>query len=241
MTYCVGIKTDAGLAFASDSRTNAGVDQISTFGKMRVFSRPGDRWLVSVCSGHLGITQGAANRIERWGRGEGERSWRSVETLREAAALWGAALREEVAEHAHLRLAGVSTDASFIVGGQIGAEAPGMFLIYPEGNFIEARDGTSFFQIGETKYGKPILDRMIEPGMSLATAAKCLMVSFDSTMRSNLSVGYPVDLALYEAGSLSDAKTWRFSAADPYTQEMREQWGRGLREVFERVPAPPGA
>lgn len=241
MTYCVGIKTTAGLAFASDSRTNAGVDQVSTFAKMRVFCEPGDRWVVSVCSGHLGVTQGALTRVERWGRAEGERSWRRAESMRELAGIWGQALREELSEHSYLKGCGVSAEASFIVGGQIGKEEPGMFLIYPEGNFIEARDGTSFFQIGETKYGKPILDRIIEPSSSLETAAKCLMVSFDSTMRSNLSVGYPIDLALYEAGSLSEAKRWRFSASDEYAQRLRQAWSEGLREVFERAPAPPGA
>ena len=239
MTYCVGVKTRQGIVMGSDSRTNAGVDNVSVFCKTRRFCLPGDRWIGAVCSGHLGVTQGVFRRMDKAAQTMGAESWRSAQSMRDVADLFGRAVREEREAHSHLQGSGVDSSCNFIVAGQIGWQEPGLFLVYAEGNFIEAQDGTSFFQIGETKYGKPILDRVVDMDTPLEDAAKCALISFDSTMRSNLSVGAPVDLSLYRAGSLAEAEAWRFGEDDAYFKGLREEWSAGLRRVFADISFPP--
>jgi putative proteasome-type protease len=196
MTYCIGLKLNEGMVFASDSRTNAGVDQVSCFRKMHTFKREGDRVIVILSSGNLSITQNAISLLERYASDASRRNIWNVDSMFDVAQMLGDCLRE-VKEHdgVHLAQSNVDASANFIVGGQIKGERMRLCLVYAEGNFIEAGEETPFFQIGETKYGKPILDRVIQPDTPLIDAVKCVLVSFDSTMRSNLSVGLPIDLA----------------------------------------------
>ncbi|RTL47660.1 MAG: peptidase [Rhodocyclaceae bacterium] len=238
MTYCAATMLDAGIVFASDSRTNAGVDNISTFKKMKVFERPGDRVLVTLCSGNLAITQATLSHLESvMRRNDGSPHLFSVASMYDVAELIGNALREVRHRDApFLQQSNVDSGASFIVGGQIAGEEQRLFMVYAEGNFIEATAETPYFQIGEVKYGKPILDRVISAGTSLEEAVKCVLVSFDSTMRSNLSVGLPIDLLCYEKNSLAVTKVRRFDEKDEYMRNLRSQWSEGLRKVFGSLP-----
>jgi putative proteasome-type protease len=239
MTYCVALKLDAGLVFASDSRTNAGIDQISCFKKMRTFVNDGDRAIVILSSGNLSITQSAVNLLEQRGRHLERGNIWSAESMFDVAQLLGECLRE-VRDHHGVFLAQSNVDASanFIVGGQIHGEAMRLFLVYAEGNFIEASDETPFFQIGETKYGKPIIDRVIRADTPLSDAVKCVLVSFDSTMRSNLSVGLPIDLVCYTRGSLRLDLQQHITQDDPYFSQISRRWSDGLRGVFASLPNP---
>ena len=239
MTYCVAIKLKSGLVFASDSRTNAGIDQVSCFRKMRSFIDPGNRAIVTLCSGNLSITQNALNLMELQGRHSDRRNIWNVESMFDVAQLLGESLRQvRETDGAFLAQSNVDSGANFLVGGQVGNERIRLFLVYAEGNFIEAGEETPFFQIVETKYGKPILDRVITPTTPIAEAIKCVMVSFDSTMRSNLSVGLPIDLACYESGSLKLGFEHHITAQDPYFSQISRHWGEGLRGLFASLPAP---
>ena len=239
MTYCVALKLNAGLVFASDSRTNAGVDQIASFKKMRQFVNDGDRTIVILSSGNLSVTQNAINLLEQHGRQIERRNIWNVQSMFDVAQLLGECLRE-VREHDGVFLAQNNIDASanFIVGGQLRGERMRLFLVYAEGNFIEAGEETPFFQIGETKYGKPIIDRVIRPDTPLADAVKCVLVSFDSTMRSNLSVGLPIDLACYSDSSLRLDFQQHITQDDPYFSQISRRWSEGLRGVFASLPNP---
>lgn len=240
MTYCVGILLDAGVVFASDSRTNAGVDQVSTFKKMTIYEQPADRVVVILSSGNLSLTQNAISLFEQSAHGAaGGRSLWSVPSMFDVATLLGDSLREVRQRDAqYLQRANIESNASFIVGGQIGSERVRLLLVYGEGNFIEASPETPFFQMGETKYGKPIIDRVITPRTSLIEAAKCALVSFDSTMRSNVSVGLPIDLAWYEKDTLRVGLQRRITESDAYFNMIHTQWGDGLRRVFAQLPDP---
>ena len=240
MTYCVAMSVDAGMIFASDSRTNAGVDQIMRFSKMRVFARNGDRVIASVCSGNLSITQGAMNTIEQRARaGDNAPSLLNAESMFDVARLLGDAVREIYERDGeYLMQNNIDSSAHFLVGGQIRGEPPRLFRVYSEGNFIEATPETCYFQIGETKYGKPIIDRVITRSTGLLEATKCTLVSFDSTMRSNISVGLPIDLLLYETDSLTIKLQRRIQESDPYFDMVHTQWGEGLRRVFAQLPNP---
>lgn len=239
MTYCVALKLDAGMVFASDSRTNAGIDQISCFKKMRSFVNEGDRVITIMSSGNLSITQNAINLLEQQGRHSDVRNMWNVESLFDVAQLLGECLRE-VRQHDGVFLAQNNVDASanFLIGGQVRGEAMRLFLVYAEGNFIEAGEETPYFQIGETKYGKPIIDRVIRPDTALSDAIKCLMVSFDSTMRSNLSVGLPIDLACITPESFRLELQQHISQDDPYFAQISRRWSDGLRGVFASLPNP---
>ena len=239
MTYCVALKLNAGMVFASDSRTNAGVDQISCFKKMRHFVNPGDRAIVILSSGNLSITQSAVNLLEQHGRHADRRNLWNAESMFDVARLLGECLRE-VRDHDafFLQKSNVDPSANFIVGGQIQGEPMRLFLVYSEGNFIEASSETPFFQIGETKYGKPIIDRVIRPETALEDAVKCVLVSFDSTMRSNLSVGLPIDLVSYTASSLRLDLQQHITEDDPYFSQISRRWSDGLRGVFASLPSP---
>ena len=239
MTYCVAMSLDAGMIFASDSRTNAGVDQIARFSKMRSFARDGDRVVVMLSSGNLSITQSAVNLVEQRSRSESELNLWNAESMFDVARLVGDALREvKSRDGPYLLQNNIDSSANFIVGGQIKGEPPRLFDVYSEGNFIEATAETCYFQIGESKYGKPVIDRVVSRSTSLVEAAKCTIVSFDSTMRSNISVGLPIDLLVYETGSLKVALQRRIQEFDPYFQMVHHQWGEGLRRVFAQLPDP---
>lgn len=239
MTYCAATMLDAGIVFASDSRTNAGVDNISTFRKMRVFQQPGERVIVTLCSGNLAVTQATLNQLDHVIRrnNPGERNLMNVGSMYEVAELVGDALREvRRRDGPYLLQSNVDAGANFIVGGQIAGEEQRLFMVYSEGNFIEATEETPYFQIGETKYGKPIIDRVVRRDTSLEEAMKCVLVSFDSTMRSNLSVGLPIDLLCYENNSLAVTKVRRFDERDEYMSNLRKQWSEGIRNVFSQLP-----
>ena len=240
MTYCVALTLKAGMVFASDTRTNAGVDHISTFRKMRVFSRDGDRVIVILSSGNLSITQSAINLLDEDQRDPGaKRTLYDAKSMYEVAEMVGHAMREvRQRDGAYLQQANVDAGASFIVGGQIAGGRMRLFQIYSEGNFIEATEETTYFQIGESKYGKPVIDRVVKPDTSLLEATKCLMVSFDSTIRSNISVGLPIDLLIYRAGSLQVSFQHQILETDPYFNMVHQQWGEGLRKVFTELPNP---
>ena len=239
MTYCLGMNLDAGMVFVSDSRTNAGVDHIGRFEKMRVYARSGDRVITSLSAGNLSVTQNVLSLLEQRTRGGGAQSLWLAESMYDVACLFGDAMREvQRRDGDYLRKHNIEASASFLLGGQIRGEAPRLFLIYTEGNFIEAGADTSFFQIGEVKYGKPILDRVITPRTSLEDAVKCALISFDSTMRSNISVGPPLDVLVYRSNSLEAAEPHRLEEGDRYLQTIRRQWGEGLKRVFGELQGP---
>jgi putative proteasome-type protease len=240
MTYCVGMLLDAGMVFLSDSRTNAGVDHINTFRKMNVFERPGDRVLVLMNAGNLAVTQSVISLLrEAMAAQDGRINLWSVANLFEAARHVGELLRE-----AHRRDAvalaqfQVEFNAAFILGGQIRGEPPRMFNIYAAGNFIEATRETPYFQIGESKYGKPIIDRVLTSATSLEEAAKCALISMDSTIRSNLSVGLPLDLAFLRTDALCLGRRVNVDSRDAYYQMIHQRWGEALRATFDELPNP---
>lgn len=242
MTYCVGVLLDAGLVLASDCRTNAGVDRVASFRKMHIYEEPGERVLVLLSSGNLAMTQSVVNLLERPRRRADdvnqETLW-NTPSLHDAAALVGDAMREVYRRDSpYLIQRNIDASASFILGGQIRDEPHRLFTIYTEGNFIEASPETTFFQRGETKYGKPILDRVITRATSLKDATKCVLISFDSTMRSNISVGLPIDLLSYERDSLRVGLKRRIQEHDPYFGMIHRQWAEGVRQLFHDLPDP---
>lgn len=243
MTYCLGMLLNEGLVFAADTRTNAGVDHVASFRKMRVYEKSGDRVIVLLSAGNLSITQSVVNELEEAVRRaetnpETETVW-SAKSMFGVARLVGEALREVHRSDAHyLKEFNTDFNASIIVGGQIKGERPRLFQLYAAGNFIEAGEETPYLQIGEIKYGKPILDRVITPETDLVQAAKCALVSFDSTIRSNLSVGLPIDLLCYRTDSLKVAVQRRIGEDDPYFQKLRHLWGDGVRQLFIDLPEP---
>lgn len=239
MTYCVGLMLESGLVMGSDSRTNAGVDQVATFPKMTLFSRPGERVLVLLTAGNLAISQAVISRLNQQIADGVEPNLHSVKSVFDAARLVGEALRAVYHEDAeHLKKHAAEFNQSIILGGQIAGEKPRLFNIYAAGNFIEAVPETPYFQIGETKYGKPILDRVIGSNSDLNEGAKCVLISFDSTIRSNLSVGLPIDLFQYRADSFSTEGLRRITDADPYFNGLRKGWSEGLKRVFRELPNP---
>ena len=240
MTYCVALRLDTGMIFASDSRTNAGVDHIATFTKMRVYEKKDDRVIVCLSSGNLAMTQGVINILDRHHKAEeGTETIWNVASMYDAAALVGDALREMHRRDApFLSQSNIEPVSNLLVGGQIKGEAPRLFHIYSQGNFIEATDDTPYFQLGESKYGKPILDRVISMATPQKEAAKCVLISFDSTMKSNISVGLPIDLLWYPRDSLRVGMQQRIREGDPYFTMLRSRWGGGLRRVFSELPDP---
>jgi putative proteasome-type protease len=237
MTYCIGIMLDTGLVFASDSRTHARVDNFASFCKMTVFERVGDRVIVLLSSGNLAGTQAVISVLKQRNTKDGVPNLWSAESMFDTAMLVSDAMRDiDRRDGQHLRDSDVGFNASFILGGQIAGEPPRLFRIYAEGNFIEASLETPYLQTGETKYGKPIIDRVITRSTSLNDAAKCVLVSFDSTMRSNLSVGMPIDLICYQRDSLEVRMRRRFDEDDAYFSTLGKQWTEGTRQVFSRLP-----
>ena len=224
MTYCVAVKLNAGLVFLSDSRTNAGLDQISTFRKMIVYEKPGDRFMCLLSAGNLSISRSVRGiwQVEKLKNDDGEpiTIWNAT-SMFDAARVLGSAVRHvHQRDGAALNAAGVDFNVSMICGGQIKGEGMRLFQVYSAGNFIEATPETPFFQIGESKYGKPVLDRVITPGTPLDEAAKCALVSMDSTLKSNLSVGLPLDLVVYEANTFHTDKVVCIDENNPYFKMM---------------------
>ena len=243
MTYCVGLKIDRGLVFMSDTRTNAGMDSISTFKKMHVWEQPGERVIVLMSAGNLATTQAVVSVLDERNKAVGDRHEKLLETpsMYQTVRLVGDTVKEVIA---HSSPDGEKADsyfnASFILGGQIKGSPPRLFMIYPEGNFIESTDDTPFFQIGETKYGKPIIIRAYDRAMSLAETVKLLLVSFDSTLKSNLSVGLPLDLLFLEKDAFKVGLSKRIDRDDQYYRTISDGWSNALKAAFASLPDFPG-
>jgi putative proteasome-type protease len=238
MTYCVGMQLDRGLVFLSDSRTNAGVDHISTVRKMTVFEHPGERLMVLLSAGNLAVTQ-AVRQIVCEDVGPHVDSVWTAKTMFEAARVVGDAIREiHRRDGQALKDGGIEFNCNFVFGGQLRGERMRLFRVYSAGNFIEATPENPYFQIGEAKYGKPIIDRVIMPSTTLEEAAKCALISMDSTLRSNISVGLPLDLLVYEEGALRVSKFVQVDQHNQYMQMIRNTWGARLKQVFQEIPDP---
>jgi putative proteasome-type protease len=243
MTYCVAIKLNAGLVFLSDSRTNAGLDQISTFRKMIVYEKPDDRFMVLLSAGNLSISQAVreilqVEKLKDRDEDEGTTIW-NAKSMFDAARVLGSTIRKVYDRDAvSLKQAGVDFNVSLIFGGQIKGEGMRLFQVYSAGNFIEATPETPYFQVGESKYGKPVLDRVITPSTPLDEAAKCALVSMDSTLKSNLSVGLPLDMVVYEVNQFQTNKVVCIDEHNPYFQMLHGSWGQKLREVFDSIEDP---
>jgi putative proteasome-type protease len=242
VTYCVALKVEAGMVFASDSRTNAGFDQVSTFRKMIVYERAGDRFMVLLSAGNLSICQSIREllQVERLKVEDTEpvTIWNAKSMFDGARVLGQTMRRVDSHDGPVLRSAGIDSNATLIFGGQIAGEAMRLFLVYSTGNFIEATPETCYFQIGEAKYGKPVLDRILLPSTPLGDATKCALVSIDSTLKSNLSVGLPIDLVVYRADALQSEDMVCIDEANPYFAMIRGSWGERLREAFQSIDDP---
>ncbi len=240
MTYCVGMLLEKGLVMAADTRTNAGVDNVGKFKKLHTWEFSGERVFVLLTAGNLAVTQAVTSMLSEQiaHPPEAGETLQSAKTMFQAALVVGNAVRSvKESDEGFLTANGEAFAASFIFGGQIGQESPRLFNIYAAGNFIEATTDTPFFQIGEHKYGKPILDRVARSNMELGEAAKMILVSFDSTLRSNLSVGLPIDLLTYEAGALKIEHTKRIGPDDPYFKMLSTEWSKALRTAFSNIEA----
>jgi putative proteasome-type protease len=239
MTYCVALRLNRGLVFAADTRTSAGKDNVAVFRKLHYWRKPGERVIVLASAGNLAVTQSVTSVLNEQLVEElspGAESLFTVPSLYRAARLVGEAMRSvRTVDGPSLEQTSSGFNASFILGGQIGSEQPRLFHIYPEGNFIEATDDTPFFQIGEHKYGKPIIDRVAQPTMRLGEAAKLALLSFDSTLRSNLSVGLPIDLLIYERDSLDVRRQKRIEQDDEYFRKLSAAWSDALRTAFATI------
>ena len=237
MTYCVSIVLDEGLVFCSDSRTNAGTDQVSTYSKMHTFGRDGEWQVVLLSAGNLATTQAVVARIQRDLDEEAEVNLNWLHHMNEVAEYVGRINQEELAKHTGDGMSGFMPDASFIVGGQLGNEPPSIYLVYPQGNFITTSDETLFLQIGETKYGKPILDRLLLNDTPIDDAAKCALVSMDSTMQSNVTVGPPIELAVCVRDELKISRRVKLGPDDAYLISLRSGWRDLIATSFKSLPA----
>ena len=238
MTYCVGLRLQRGLVLMSDTRTNAGVDDISIVPKMFHFGTPGERALVVMTAGNLATTQAVVSLLEERSKAPQDRTpgILSAPSMFQTARLVAQTLREVVQEQAHGGRPDPTFSATLLLAGQIQGSPPRLFMIYPEGNFMEASDKNPWLQVGETKYGRPILVRAFDPAMSFEAAVKLLLLSFDSTIKANLSVAPPIDLAVYEADSLRPPRRLRFEVGDPYYERISTEWGEKLREGVASLP-----
>lgn len=237
MTYCVAMRLSDGLVFASDSRTNAGVDHIATFKKLHVFSKEGERVLVIQSAGNLATTQSIVSLLNERIQGQHTPNLMQMGTLYDAATLVGETVREVIhRDSAAQQNSSTNFGCNMLIGGQIGSEIPRLFHIYPEGNFIEATNDTPYFQIGESKYGKPIIDRVLTVDTPLEHAMCCALISIDSTLRSNLSVGMPLDVMIYRANTFDVSEQRRITETDPYFIGIRKAWSEGLVNTFRQLP-----
>ena len=238
MTYCVAMNLADGLVFVSDSRTNAGVDHIATFRKLHVFGVPGERLIVLQTAGNLATSQSVINLLQQRTQGNGPHLL-NVATLYDATVLVADTLREVVRRDRSKLTADIDLSSSFIVGGQIAGGPMAIYNVYAQGNFFQATPDTPFLQLGESKYGRPILDRNLDYRTPLDEALRCGLISFDSTIRSNLSVGMPLDLLVYRDNSLESMTRKRITSDDAYYQQIRRQWSDGLKTLLAELPAPP--
>lgn len=239
MTYCIGVLLKKGLVFMSDTRTNAGIDNISVFKKMHTWSKPGERVITMLTAGNLATTQAIVSILDERTKAPSERSPSIFEapSMFQVARLVGDTIKDEIQSNAETgETADSAFNATIILGGQIKGSPPRLFMIYPQGNFIEASDETPFFQIGETKYGRPILVRVFESEMSFEDATKLMMVSFDSTLKANMSVGLPLDLQVYQTDDLEVLYNRRIEADDDYYNLISTGWGEALRQTFQSLP-----
>ncbi len=235
MTYCVAMCLADGVVFASDSRTNAGVDHIAVFKKLHVFNFE-DRVIVLQSAGNLATTQSVITLLKQQLQNPEEESLSTVTSLYEAAELVGNVVRGIIARDGGQQQSHVNFGCNILLGGQIRGETHRLFHIYPEGNFIEATPDTPYFQIGESKYGKPIIDRIVQFNTPLETAMQCALISIDSTLRSNLSVGLPLDIMIYQTNSFSVEKQYRITESHPHFLALRKAWGEGLQKLFKDLP-----
>ncbi len=225
-----------GLVFAADTRTNAGVDHIATFRKMHVFERRGERSIVLLTAGNLATAQSVVSHLCERTQHEDETNLYTIGSMFGAAQLVGDTINEVIARSASgQQTGGVDFGLNVLLGGQIAGERPRLFHVYPQGNFIEATEDTTYFQIGEVKYGKPIIDRIVSYDTSISHATKCTLISFDSTIRSNLSVGMPIDLGIYREDAF-ELKVERIAEDNDYWKALRQAWGNGLRQQFQELP-----
>ncbi|UOO82012.1 peptidase [Uruburuella testudinis] len=239
MTYCVALCLQDGIVFAGDTRTNAGIDHVSTFRKMYKFGVEGERSMVLLTAGNLATSQAVINMLFRGIQQDSERNLHNVATLFDAAMLVGehvSSIAQSAQTRAHTQ---EGFGSSFLIGGQIRGQVPELYQVYQEGNCIRATRDTPYFQIGESKYGKPILDRAINYHSSLDEAVRAVLVSFDSTIRSNLSVGFPIDLLAYRNNSFNMPAGMRIDESDPYLHNIREQWSDGLKSILQSFAEPP--
>jgi putative proteasome-type protease len=237
MTYCVGIEVDEGLVFAADTRTNASLDDVRVYRKLHVFEYPGQAVFAIMSAGNLATTQLALARIQRDVDDEAPRNLRNFRHLFEVAEYIGQILvSSQVDTAGRPEFEGISTQATLILGGQVAGERPGMYMIYPLGNAIASSPETPYLQVGESKYGKPILDRIIRAGTRLEDAARTALVSLDSTIRSNLSVGMPIDLALIRRDDLRITERMRLDADTPLYSDIHANWSRKLTEAVHTLP-----
>jgi putative proteasome-type protease len=237
MTYCLGIINRFGIVMAADSRTNAGVDNISVYKKLFDFSVAGKRTILICTSGNLSITQAVINELQLDIQNQAENNLHTLSSMYDIARYIGAKSRQvQERDRQWLEKDRIDFQCNFLLGGQIKGEEPYLYLIYPQGNFIEATKETPFLQIGETKYGKPILDRTITYDTPLEAAAKCALLSIDSTMKSNISVGPPINLVMYETDSFIVRRTLELRLGDPYLAKIRKLWEEFVRQAFEAMP-----
>lgn len=237
MTYCLGILVQEGLVLAADSRTNAGVDYISSYRKLFEFSKPGDRVILLCTSGNLSITQAVVHQLTQDIKRDREPNLYSLPTLYDIARYLGEQIRAlQETDRPWLQKDKIDFQCSFLLGGQVQGETPELFLVYSQGNCIQATSETPFLQIGETKYGKPILDRTLGFESPLDAVAKCALLSIDSTMRSNLSVGPPIHMVMYQTNRFEVRHRAMFQAGDPYLIKMRQHWEVALREASLAMP-----
>lgn len=240
MTYCVAVQVDEGLVFVSDSRTNAGVDHISTYSKMHTFGGDGTRFFTILSAGNLATSRAVVTRLQRDIEEGAKVTLNTVSRMTEAGDYLGRVSREQQHKHAKgSKGQEYSAGASFILGGQIQGQPPSILMIYAEGNYIPASRHSPFLQIGEDKYGKPILDRIIDQHVTLEVAGRCALVSMDSTMRSNASVGPPIDLLLYSADTQRPGSQATFGEDDDYLRALRRGWQESLKNAFNELPKLP--
>lgn len=233
MTYCVAIAANAGLVFVSDSRTNAGADDVRTYSKMHTFETGNDRSLVLLSAGNLATTQGVVQQLHRDIQQCMPLNLATMPSLAEAAEYIGGVSAQCQSKHT---AAGINYESSFIIGGQVAGAKPELYLVYPQGNYITISEDTLYLQIGEGKYGKAILDRILKPALNLETAALCGLVSMDSTMNSNLTVGPPIEVIVYHADSFSLNRRYRFDDDSDYLRQLKRSWSKNLQEAFNNLP-----
>ncbi len=236
MTYCLAIAVDTGLVFASDSRTNAGVDNVNIYPKMFTFSMPDLGYLVMLTSGNLATTQAVVRRLYEDLESKEPKGFAACKDVSAAARYLGATSVELKNYYEKDLKQGANFDCTMILGGQFAGRPHEIFLVYPEGNYIQSSPYSPFLQIGETKYGKPILDRVIRNNTSLEAAARCALVSLDSTMRSNLSVAPPFDLLMYRTGTLQPEHELSMKLNSTYYASLRKKWGEGMMDLFNGLP-----